>query len=246
MNGGCLLSNEIVKYNNIMNEVSFRKFNPVEFDLFFSLCSKMKLKGSEPITLTFDEVKKLTNYSSRDKVRFIHDLENMYSKMLNLNFRYEDETEIVRFVLFPIYRINKEKNTVTIGVNQEFSYVLNEITTNFTRFELEGFTELRSGYAKTMFRLLKQYKSTGFYIVKIDEFRRILDIPESYRVTDIDKRVLQQIEKELSPLYTKFEIVKKKKKGRGRGGIVSHLEFNFMEKVPPEKQKVPLHNWLEQ
>ena len=92
MNGGRLLSNEIVKYNNIMNEVSFRKFNPVEFDLFFSLCSKMKLKGSEPITLTFDEVKKLTNYSSRDKVRFIHDLENMYSKMLNLNFRYEDET----------------------------------------------------------------------------------------------------------------------------------------------------------
>lgn len=51
-----------------------------------------------------------------------------------------------------------------------------------------------------MFRLLKQYKSTGFYIVKIEEFRRILDIPESYRLADIDKRVLQQIEKELSPL----------------------------------------------
>ena len=47
----------------------------------------MKLKGSEPITLTFDEVKKLTNYSSRDKVRFIHDLENMYSKMFEVKNR---------------------------------------------------------------------------------------------------------------------------------------------------------------
>ncbi|KRN68829.1 replication initiation protein [Carnobacterium maltaromaticum] len=236
------MSNEIVRYNNVMNDVSFRKFTPIEFDLFFSLCAKMKRLGTETIVLTFDEIKDLIGYSSRNKERFVADLESMYSKLLNLNFRFEDENIIVRFVLFNRYEIDKKKSTVTIKVNTDFEFILNEITTNFTRYELQSFTELKSSYSKSMYRILMQFRSTGFYKVTIDEFKRILDIPESYKMGNIDQYIFKPINKELAPLFDYFEIKKIKKKGRGRGGVVSHFEFYFKEK---KNLKVPLHNWTE-
>ncbi|MBR2786570.1 MAG: replication initiation protein, partial [Clostridia bacterium] len=179
---------------------------------------------------------------SRNKERFVADLESMYSKLLNLNFRFEDENIIVRFVLFNRYEIDKKKSTVTIKVNTDFEFILNEITTNFTRYELQSFTELKSSYSKSMYRILMQFRSTGFYKVTIDEFKRILDIPESYKMGNIDQYIFKPINKELAPLFDYFEIKKIKKKGRGRGGVVSHFEFYFKEK---KNLKVPLHNWTE-
>ena len=93
-----------------------------------------------------------------------------------------------------------------------------------------------------MYRILMQFRSTGFYKVTIDEFKRILDIPESYKMGNIDQYIFKPINKELAPLFDYFEIKKIKKKGRGRGGVVSHFEFYFKEK---KNLKVPLHNWTE-
>lgn len=236
------MSNEIVRYNNIMNDIGFRKFTPVEFDLFFSLCAKMKRLGTESVTFTFEELKELVQYSSRDRNRFILDLATTYAKMLALNFKYESESELVQFVLFTKFRIDKERDLVEVKVNEEFSFILNEITTNFTRYELKDFTYLKSSYSKTMYRLLMQFKSTGFYKVTIEEYRRLLDIPEVYKISHIDQKIFTPIKKELTPLFEYFEIKKIKKKGRGRGGIVSHFEFYFKEK---RNLQVPLHNWTE-
>src|SRR5699024_614016 len=145
----------------------------------------------------------------------------------------------VAFVLFPTFRINREEQTLKIAVNNEFSFLLNELTNNFARFELEQFTYLKSSYAKTMYRLLKQFKSTGFIVISIEEFRETLDIPVNYRMSEIDKKVFAPIRKELSPLYDRFEIEKVKKKGNK----IVQLKFHFMEKTAPKKIKVPLHDF---
>ncbi|WP_144487898.1 replication initiation protein, partial [Bacillus subtilis] len=70
-------------------------------------------------------------------------------------------------------------------------YILNSITNNFTKFELKEMTNLKSTYSKNMFRILKQYKHTGYMKIKIDDFRERLDVPKSYRMTDINKNVLK-------------------------------------------------------
>ena len=87
-----------------MNEIGFRKFTPVEFDLFFSLCAKMKRLGTESVVFTFEELKELVNYSSRDRNRFILDLTTTYAKMLSLNLRYENESELVQLVLLQSFK----------------------------------------------------------------------------------------------------------------------------------------------
>ncbi|WP_336622577.1 replication initiation protein, partial [Klebsiella pneumoniae] len=76
------------------------------------------------------------------------------------------------------FEINKTKKFVEGSVNPDIEYIINGLTAEFSRFELSAFTSLRSTYAKTLFRLLMQYRSTGYYVVRIEEFRSLMDIPE--------------------------------------------------------------------
>ncbi len=62
-------------------------------------------------------------------------------------------------------------------------------------------TRLKSTYSKNMFRLLKQYKHTGYLKIHIDDFRNRLDIPKSYRMTDINKNVFKPIIIELGSIF---------------------------------------------
>ena len=71
-------------------------------------------------------------------------------------------------------------------------------------------TQLKSTYAKNMFRLLKQYKHTGYFKIQINDFRERLDIPKSYRMSEIDKYVFKPIIKELG-FYLKISILIKLK-----------------------------------
>ena len=114
------------------------------------------------------------------------------------------------------------------------SFLLNDLTSQFTRFELAEFTALKSSYSKECYRRLKQYRQTGVWKVSIDEFRRLLDVPESYQARDLNKRVLKPIQDELGPLLNLVAHKKFQKKGSGRGGrSLVGFEFEFdPEKVP--------------
>ncbi|NBH31808.1 MULTISPECIES: replication initiation protein [Staphylococcus] len=225
------MSNETVIYKNEMNLVPLRNFNTVEIDIFFSLCNKLKEKGEDKIKISFDELKEVSNFNKNEKhlTLFVSYLEKVYDKMLKLNYRMENSKKIRKFVLFYDYTIDKEEKYIEVSIHPELKHILNSITGNFTKFELEEFTQLKSSYTKNMYRLLKQYKHTGYFKIKTENFRERLDIPNSYRMTDINKRVFTPIVNELSPIFSDLRINKiKAKKGRK----IEWLEFVFT----PEKR----------
>lgn len=229
--------NEVVKYENSLNDVSFRKFNPNELDLFFSICSKLKDKYTEEIEFTFEQLKDLSNYSPTSVKRFMNDLDKTYTKMLSLTYGERTERRIKRFVLFTKFDINADTQTVRISINKEFEFLLNDFEV-FTKFELREFTEINSSYAKAIYRKLKQFKSTGYYTVSIEEFKRLLDIPESYRMYDIDRRILDKSMKELKPLFKSLRYKKEKAK---KGNKIARISFMFEEKT---SKRVPLYDWV--
>ncbi|MGG5368390.1 replication initiation protein [Enterococcus sp. DIV0240a] len=240
--------NEITKYHNSLNDVPFRKFTSVEMDLFFSICSKMKEKGTEEVTLTFSQLRKLSGFTMTSDKAFIERITNVYNKLLMLVFSKETETGgITYFTLFDEFTVEPSKKTISIRIKKKFSYILNDLAGGeFTRFELEEFTSLRSSYSKTLYRLLKQWRTVGKRKFTIQEFRSLLDIPESYRMTNINKHVIEPAKKELEQYFEDLD-VNKIKNGRGRGGTVTDIEFTFKKQLPPKKDlpKVTLDNWLE-
>lgn len=231
------MSGETVVYKNDLNLVPLRKFTSVEINLFFAMCNKLKEQGTNTLHLSFDELKELSNYSheTRNINRFVKDLDDVYKKMLDLTIKYEDDEVIERFVLFNHYKIHKKEQYLEISTSSNLKYILNSITNNFTKFELREMTELKSTYSKNMFRLLKQYKHTGYMKMKMDELKERLDVPKSYRMTDINKVVLKPIIKELGFIFPNLRINKiKAKKGRK----IEWIEFIFdsEKRVQTKKQ----------
>ncbi|SCS03884.1 replication initiation protein [Staphylococcus aureus] len=220
------MTGETVVYKNEMNLVPLRRFTATEINLFFAMCNKLKEQDTNTLRLSFDELKKLSNYSpeTRNINRFANDLDNVYKKMLNLTIRYKDDDVIERFVLFNHYRIHKREQYLEISTSSNLKHILNSITNNFTKFELKEMTRLKSTYSKNMFRLLKQYKHTGYLKIHIDDFKNRLDIPKSYRMTDINKNVFKPIIIELGSIFNNLTINKiKAKKGRK----IEWIEFTF-------------------
>ena len=220
------MAGETVVYKNDLNLVPLRKFTSTEINLFFAMCNKLKEKETNTLHLSFDELKELSNYSpeTRNINRFVKDLDDVYKKMLELTIRYEDDEVIERFVLFNHYRIHKRDQYLEISTSPNLKHILNSITNNFTKFELKEMTNLKSTYSKNMFRILKQYKHTGYMKIKVDDFRERLDVPNSYRMTDINKNVFKPIIKELNTIFNNLHINKVKAK---KGRKIEWLEFTF-------------------
>lgn len=234
--------NEIkVKHANELNRVPMRDFSATEMDLFFSLCAKMKDKGTQKIRFDFDTLRSLSDYKPTAIKRFANDLESVYDKMLQLTYRTYEDGVREKFVLFTGFKIDENNRYVEISVNPDLKHILNELSSEFVKYELVEFTSIRSSYAKTMYRLLKQYRSTGFFKIKIEDFKELLDIPKSYQMSDIDRRVFKPIKKELSEFFNPLDIRKIKAK---KGNRIAMIEFRFKE-IPKNSNPVPMINWLE-
>lgn len=221
------MANEIVKYGNELNTIPLRKFNAVEMNLFFSIISRMQGRGTKQLDFSFDDLKEISKYKPTQTKRFINDLDNTYTKMLSLTAGRQTGLNITRFVLFTRFEISADTHIVSVKINEDFAPLLNELS-NWTRFGLEQFNELRSSYAKTAFRLIKQWRTVGHLELNMEDFRELLDIPVSYTVDAINKRVLKPINNELVPIFKNFKIHKIKK---GRGGKIVGYRFTWRKEA---------------
>ncbi|TYO58785.1 replication initiation protein, partial [Enterococcus faecium] len=226
------MANEIVKYHHELNTIPLRKFTPVEMNLFFSIVSRMREKGDKTVRFTFDQLKDLSNYKATANVRFVEDLKATYEKILSLRFgrRSESGLSYDMFVMFTEFKINGdvENPYVDIRIYEKALPLLNNLD-EWVRYSLQQFNELQSGYAKTMFRLLKQYRTKGFAYFSKEDFLELLDIPKSYKQPDIDKRVIKPIRQELTAIFKGLTI--KKKYGKGRGKPVIGYQFTFKPEI---------------
>ncbi len=245
--------------------IPISSFNEIERDLLCGLMVKLK-----------EEKGKVTFYPSDLRSIFKSDYTNEglleFSLSLREKFFKADFTIIERttrgggevtthrtinlFTEFAIYvyASSKDLESIEIQVNPQFEYILNQLSANFTAFELEEFIALSGKYAKTLYRLLKQFRTTGKAYFEWEEFCRIMDIPQDYRQSEIDKRILKPAIKELSKERNLFDQVrvpfknlayeKEKTAGRGQGGKVSGITFTFkpenieMQKLENESKKI--------
>lgn len=223
------MANEIVKYSNQFNAQALRKFTGTDLDLLMAIASRVRDKGTDTVTFDFSELrslaglrKNLTNQELADCIIEVN------RRLLALNFELHDEDTTIQFALFQTFKTSVKSATLEVSVHPTFRFLLNDLTSQFTRFELRQFTGLKSSYAKETYRRLKQYRSTGVWRVSVSEFRRLLDVPASYRVSHLEQRVLRPIEEELGPLmHLEIErVYRKTGAGRGRRRLTA-LVFRF-------------------
>ena len=215
------MANEIIKYDSELNTIPLKQFTPVEMNLFFSIISRMRDKKDETVVFSFEQLKELSDYKPTANKRFIDDLRKTYLKLLSLQFGSTSKSGLSfqAFNMFNKFAINGdiEEPYVEIQMNEMAIPLLNNLET-WVRYSLAEFRELQSSYSKTMFRLLKQYRTTGWAEFSKANFFELLDIPKSYlnKSENVDLRVLKPIKEELTPLFRGLKISKKYGKGRGK------------------------------
>ena len=78
-------------------------------------------------------------------------LVDVVRKLAPINIIYEDSVEITLINLFSKFKINKEKQDLTVKLNDDSLYLLNDFSGKFTRWEFEEYIEFKSSYTKEFF-----------------------------------------------------------------------------------------------
>lgn len=221
------MSNEVVKYHNDLNTVVMRTWTSEEMNFFFAILIKAKEQGLKKLVFDTDELKQLA--SSSRKYRWEETVVSAVKKIGQLTYFEQSEKKFRVMTLFELLEVDLEKRIVEVKVSSNFDYILNKLETQFTRYELEEFTSIRSTYAKTMYRLLKQWRTVGKKEFAIDDLKRILDMPSSYKSSEIDRAVIKPIKEQLSPYFVSLKV--KKIKSNKRGNPVLGYEFTWQKEV---------------
>ena len=228
----------IVKYHNDLNEITFQRFGQIDFDFFMALCSKLKDSGGNEIVISFKEFKKLTKYDpTKSEKRFVRELQSMNHKQLLSTGTVRNGSRIEQFVLLTRFIVDLDEKTITARVNEDYKYILNELTKNFTRFELEEFIGLDSKHAKTLYRLLKQFRTTGKYIVTLEEFKRLFGVTKGYSNRLILDKIINPAVKTVSPYFKNLHCTTQYERKPGRP--VKGYEFTFVPETVPRISTAP-------
>lgn len=224
--------NEIIKYHNDLNTVIMRKWTAEEMNFFFAIIAKARNQGIKELHFNTDEIKKLVNFTQKDEKRWKEAMKSTARKVTQLTYFEDDGKKFKVMPLFSLFEVDYEEKTVKVEVSKHFEYILNRLEVQFTQYELEEFTNIRSTYAKTMYRLLKQWRTVGKKEYGVNELRVFLDVPESYSNGEVTRRVLEPIQKELSNYFLnfKYKVIKSNK----RGNPVLGYEFTWKPETTGE------------
>ncbi|MGL5990062.1 replication initiation protein [Cetobacterium sp.] len=226
---------KIMKYHNDINKMKIGGFSKAETDIFFSLLLKAKDNQDKIIIMDFLELKQLSN-GDKNNDRFIKNILGLSSKLKTLNQTMEVEPGVfLTFSLFGSIRTDTNKKIIKVPIGEEFSYLVKGLLGNFTLLDLEELVKLTSNYSKTLFRLLKQWETTKEYIVKMDVFKELMGVPSTYRMTNIDQKVLNPSMEELKSLFPNLKLEKTKK-----GRVMESLKFTWTQKKKIDPKIIPI------
>ncbi|PDW80723.1 replication A protein [Helicobacter pylori] len=237
-------------YHNNANKVNLGKLSEREANLLFAIFQRLKDQGNTLIRFEPQDLKRMLGIKiSYDNLT--RTARSMWNKIKTADF-WEVRDIIVNgrecvseknYMLFQVCEIVSDKETreflyMDIQLNTGYNYLLNNLGMGgqYTSFKLLEFQRVRGKYAKTLYRLLKQYKSTGILSVEWSQFRELLDIPKDYKMENIDQKVLTPSLKELHKIYP-FEHLSYKKERRSHDKRkVTHIDFYF-EQLPKGETK---------
>ncbi len=216
---------EMVEYDNTLNSLQFKGFTAMDYNILMCLCNKVKNKGQAKLTFSFSELKKLTAFDNQSDTAFASNLDRMIEKLIHVNATHINGGKKAYFVLFPTFIVDTDKRTLTVSVNKDFTFILNQLSNEFTQFELKEFAELDSKYAKTLYKNLKQFKRSGWWRPSVEELRVVLDVPSNYS----NKRIMGDILKPaLAILSDKFDDLKCEPiRAKKRGAPIERYYFTF-------------------
>lgn len=250
---------KIVKFNNDLNRLIFNNFNLFDYKVFFTACSYLMEKGDEKIEIDFSILKEYLKYTGKNTVTdkyLIDKLEDTKDKVFKINFgksKYFRDNGSKFFIDFyppslESIKNGTERKILYVRLHDKALYFLNKLAREFTIANLYTLNSIESKYSYRLYLLLKQFQNLedekkielnkklySWRNFKIEDFREFMEIPVKYKMSDINKRVLEPSTNELAKYFKEYTYEKIKK-----GREITNIIFYFIpneEDVSLEKLK---------
>ncbi len=157
-------------YNNDLNRLNIGAFPGIVQDVFVTVIACCRsgeeiLKDDLCLThyteISFDDFRRMIKCTERGDKNLTQIMERFADQLVGLRYKIINPERIIGGSLFPLYEIDLEKRVLKVTVSPSLSYILNNTDSNFTEFMVEDHTRIKGKNAKTLYRILCQWKQQG-------------------------------------------------------------------------------------
>jgi plasmid replication initiation protein len=244
------MANEVLRTHNDINALDFSTFEAVDFDIFLALCIKLRNQSDKRVTISADELREFINYDGKDRKLFAKALERSHDRLLRLHTKiYEDG--VIGFNIFQAYHIPADASEVTVLFSEPARYLITDRDNLYIYAKWHEYKLMNTSYSRRLYLLLKQWRTAqkdyyykyGGHKWRMEDWRSLMGIPESYTQSDIDKRILIPAMRDFAAAGC-FVPVKGiwfyRKLKMGKGNRITHIEFRFTPESEPKTEVVRL------
>lgn len=233
---------KIVKYDNSFNKTSLSVLTEVQSEILMSVLERMGNKVSKDIHGNECYVAKYKFNEIRDMIdsknMHAHRIKKVFDDLLNTKVEFFADGIYTKASLFSSYSLT-DKSTAEIVLSSQLTKKLIVGKAKYTILELDEYVNLKNKFSKELYRLLRQFRHTGFLIINKEDLRKSLNVPKSYNEYDfIRKKLIPAIE-DNSKYFDKLKIKNIEKNGNS---LPNACEFTFVKHERRELNKTSLDN----
>lgn len=230
-----------LKHHKDFHQIQLQGLKIKERSIFMTLCYKAMEQESDLLEFDVSEIAKISGYTPIKSGDNIYKyLDKTYSSLQNITIKIDKLNGIKKFILFIGFETFENTGKVHFEINKNYKYLLNQVVSPYTIQNLLEYTKLKSGYSQLIYSELKKWEKTKKIQFSIESFREKLLIPKDYRMSEIDKRIISPIKKELSLYFNNLKIEKLK-----TGRRITSIKFTWTEKEKIKKEKLSLIDYIE-
>lgn len=236
-------------YGNELNRIVFEKYNKFDSSLLWYIITQSSERPRTNYdlgitTYSFSDIKQNLHIGSRSDKQLGQALDKANTHLLKATIvnKYEDSTDIYseRTAIFSQFKVNSKSKTLTVKLNDVAIPYLTNITKNFTKYSLQQLVTLDSKYSQSLFRLLSQFSSKGFFTVKREDLIALLGAPKSYRNSNFARfkeKILSPAVEEVSKYFNNLTYEVAKSTSSSSTGRPKYDRVDFYFTPIPNKRK---------
>lgn len=215
------------RYSGGVNSLTLPRLSGRQMDIFYSILAfthkqNLENKGKtmgrlgeffdpkkRTITMTLPQFLRLIGADNwgQSLTHKMLEIEKFVDTILDYKMKYydKDTKELIGFVAYEEFRWNMVEQTITITFQKTFWDIAVRNGLGFSDYEIAELHTLYGEYAKRLYVNLKQWRGTGEWLIKYDDFKTYMQVPDNYKSGNIDQKVIQQAIKELTRQRTLFD-----------------------------------------
>lgn len=175
----------VIRLANSFNKIK-HNLSIVAMDILFSLFANVRKEDEEfyNYEITINELnRRLSRKINKDS------LKNALEELVKENVYHLSNPEI-KFSFLEICEYKINESILIIKLNNMLKEYLLHLNKEYMRLNFDTFLKLKSCYSKILYCMLSQYKGMKSFEKSVEELRNILNIPNTFKYSNIKQRAL--------------------------------------------------------